>query len=72
MTNDQKEGLAIAATIVAVAVAGFAVCTWYAGRTDAHLRCVTIEKRNGGLTTRQAHNVCVARGIGHDAEGGNR
>lgn len=44
------------------AVLGF-MC-WHASRTDAHFRCVMAHKAEG-MTTQQAHNVCVSQGIHH-------
>ena len=53
--------LACAALLTTALVAG--MC-WHASRTDAHFQCVMAHKAEG-MTTRQAHNLCVSQGIAH-------
>lgn len=60
-TTDKVLTFALPAFALA-AILGFMF--WHASRTDAHFRCV-LEHKAEGLTTRQAHNVCVSQGIAH-------
>jgi hypothetical protein len=60
--DDEGNVFAILALVILFAAA-LAGCTWYAGRTDEHLRCVLERKSVLHETTRKAHDACIAEGM---------
>lgn len=65
MNKDDKENVFAIVALVILFAAALAGCTWYAGRTDEHLKCVLERKGVLHETTREAHDACIAEGIGH-------
>ena len=69
MRNDDRDNVFAIAAFATLAVALVAGMVWHARITDRalarHFECVDAGKADG-LTTRQAHHACVAKGEGHE------
>lgn len=68
MTTEDRENVIAIALFGLLVAAVVAACCWHASIVDRaasrHLACVDAGKADG-LTTRQAHDACVAQGFAH-------
>lgn len=68
MTTEDRENVFAIALFGLFVAAVVGACCWHASIVDRaaarHFACVDAHKADG-LASREAHDACVARGIGH-------